>query len=50
MARRLAPVVARSQSRHRALAYLQGLLSKAERKNSWQVADVCGVSTPWGFP
>jgi SRSO17 transposase len=49
VARRLAPYVARSQSRHRAQAYLQGLLSEAERNNSWQVAEVCGESTPYGF-
>ena len=49
VARRLAPYFARSQSRHRAQAYLQGLLSEAERKNSWQVAEVCGESTPYGF-
>ena len=46
VARRLAPYFARAQSRHRAQAYLQGLLSEAERKNSWQVAEVCGESTP----
>ena len=46
MARRLAPYFARSQSRDRVLAYLRGLLSEAERKNSWQVAEVCGESTP----
>jgi SRSO17 transposase len=49
VARRLAPYFARSQSRHRVQAYLQGLLSEAERKNSWQVAEVCGESTPYGF-
>jgi SRSO17 transposase len=49
VARRLAPYFARSQSRHRAQAYLQGLLSEAERKNSWQVAEVSGYSTPYGF-
>jgi SRSO17 transposase len=49
VARRLAPYFARSGSRHRAQAYLQGLLSEAERKNSWQVAEVCGESTPYGF-
>jgi hypothetical protein len=48
VARRLAPYVARSQSRHRAQAYVQGLLSEAERQNSWQVAEVCGESTPYG--
>jgi SRSO17 transposase len=49
VARRLAPYFARSQSRQRAQAYLQGLLSEAERKNSWQVAEVCGEATPYGF-
>jgi SRSO17 transposase len=49
MARRLAPYCARSQSRDRVLAYLRGWLSEAERKNSWQVAEVCGESTPYGF-
>jgi SRSO17 transposase len=32
------------------MAYLHGLLSEAERKNSWQVAEVCGEPTPYGFP
>jgi SRSO17 transposase len=49
VARRLAPYFARSQSRDRVLAYLHGLLSEVERKNSWQVAEVCGESTPYGF-
>ena len=49
IARRLAPYFARSQSRDRVLAYLRGLLSAAERKNSWQVAEVCGEPTPYGF-
>jgi SRSO17 transposase len=49
LARRLAPYFARSESRQRALMYLRGLLSEAERKNSWQVAEVCGEPTPYGF-
>jgi SRSO17 transposase len=49
LARRLAPYFARSESRQRALTYLRGLLSEAERKNSWQVAEVCGEPTPYGF-
>jgi SRSO17 transposase len=49
IARRLAPYFARSESRQRASAYLQGLLSAAERKNSWQLAEVCGEATPYGF-
>jgi SRSO17 transposase len=47
--RRLAPYFARAESRQRVLAYLRGLLSEAERKNSWQVAEVCGEATPYGF-
>jgi SRSO17 transposase len=49
VARRLAPYVARSQSRHRAQAYVPGWLREAERQNSWPVAEVCGESTPDGF-
>ena len=49
VARRLAPYFGRSQSRQRVMAYLRGLLSEAERKNSWQVAEVCGEPTPYGF-
>ena len=49
IARRWAPYFARSESRQRASAYLQGLLSAAERKNSWQVAEACGEPTPYGF-
>ena len=47
--RRLAPYCARSRSRDRVLAYLRGLLREAERKNRWQVAEVCGEPTPDGF-
>jgi SRSO17 transposase len=46
---RLAPYFARSESRQRALTYLRGLLSSAERKHSWQVAEICGEPTPYGF-
>ena len=49
IARRWAPYFARSESRQRASAYLQGLLSSADRKNSWQVAEACGEPTPYGF-
>jgi SRSO17 transposase len=49
MARRLAPHFTRSQSRQRVMAYRHGLLSETERKNSWQVAEVCGEPTPYGF-
>jgi hypothetical protein len=49
IARRLAPYFARSESRQRASASLQGWLSAAERNNSWQMAEVCGEATPYGF-
>jgi SRSO17 transposase len=46
--RRLAPYFERSEPRQRAMAYLRGLLSPAERKNSWQLAEVSGDATPYG--
>jgi SRSO17 transposase len=46
--RRLAPYFERSEPRQRAMTYLRGLLSPAERKNSWQVAEVSGDATPYG--
>ena len=49
VARRLAPDFARSESRQRASAYLQGLLRSAERKHRWPMAAICGEPTPYGF-
>jgi SRSO17 transposase len=46
--RRLAPSFERAEPRQRAMAYLRGLLSPAERKNSWQLAEVSGDATPYG--
>jgi SRSO17 transposase len=31
------------------MAYLRGLLSTVERKNSWQLAEVVGAANPYGF-
>lgn len=45
---RLAPHVGRSEVRRRASAYLRGLLSGADRKNGWQLAEVAGDATPYG--
>lgn len=39
----------RSEPRERATAYLRGLLSPAERKNSWQLAEEAGEKKPYGF-
>ena len=47
--RRIGPLFARSDARERALAYLAGLLSPAERKNSWQLAEIIGDANPYGF-
>jgi hypothetical protein len=47
--RRLAPYFERAEPRQRAIAYLWGLLSPAERNNSWQLAEVSGDATPYAF-
>jgi SRSO17 transposase len=47
--RRLAPYFERAEPRQRAMAYVWGLLSPAERKNSWQLAEVSGDTTPYAF-
>jgi SRSO17 transposase len=39
---------ARREPRQRALGYLRGLLSDAERKNGWQLAEYLGEATPDG--
>jgi SRSO17 transposase len=47
--RRLAPYCARAEPRQRAMAYLRGLLSPAERKHSWQLAEVSGDAPAYAF-
>ena len=47
--RRIGPVFARSDAHARAMTYLSGLLSPAERKTSWQLAEICGDPNPYGF-
>jgi SRSO17 transposase len=47
--RRIAPRFSRSEVRRRARDYLRGLLSGAERKNSWQLAEMAGDATPYGL-
>jgi SRSO17 transposase len=46
---RLSVHFARSEVRQRAQDYVRGLLSEAERKNSWQLAEVAGNATPYGI-
>jgi SRSO17 transposase len=45
--RRLGPYFERTEPRQRAMAYLRGLLSPAERKNRGQLAEVSGDATPY---
>jgi hypothetical protein len=47
--RRLAPYCEQAEPRHRVMAYVWGLLSPAKRKNSGQLAEVSGDTTPYGF-
>ena len=47
--RRLALYFERAEPRQQAMAYLRGLLSPAERKNSWQLAEIIGAATPYAF-
>src|SRR6266496_1397826 len=47
--RRIGSLFARSDAQKRALTYLSGLLSPAERKNSWQLAEISGDPNPYGF-
>ncbi len=46
---RLGDLFPRSEVRERSLAYLEGLLSGCERKNSWQVAEWAGEPAPYGM-
>lgn len=46
--RRLRPHFARTEARSRALTYIAGLLSPAERKNGWQLAEITGDVNPYG--
>jgi len=47
--RRIASVFPRSDALLCAMSYLAGLLSPAERKNSWQLAEMMGAPNPYGF-
>jgi len=49
LAERIGHLFARSEARRRVKAYVQGLLSPAARKNSWQLAEAVGDETPYGI-
>jgi SRSO17 transposase len=44
---RLGPLFIRPEPRQQAGLYLEGLLSGAERKNGWQLAEQIGDARPW---
>src|SRR5689334_22559898 len=46
---RLAPHFARPEPRERALRFVQGILSTADRKNGWQLAEQAREATPYGM-
>ena len=49
LSERIAPRFSRIEARRRVRTYLRGLLGSAERKNSWQLAEAAGESTPYGI-
>ena len=49
LAARMGLYFTRSEAHRRALAYVQGLVSPAERKNSWQLAEMMADATPYSF-
>ncbi|MCY3660310.1 MAG: hypothetical protein OXG36_14995 [Caldilineaceae bacterium] len=49
VADRLAPALATAPTQRRALTYLDCLLSGAERKHGWQLAEVSGDADPYGI-
>lgn len=46
---RIAPRFVRPEPRRRALAFLKGIVSPTERKNSWQLAEHAGEARPDGM-
>src|SRR5437667_2073274 len=46
---RIVPRFPRTEPRHRALAYLQGVMSEIRRKNGWQLAEHAREATPYGM-
>jgi SRSO17 transposase len=46
--RRIGAQFVRREVRWRAWAYIRGLLSPAERKNGWQIAEINAETTPYG--
>ena len=48
LSERIAPRFSHIEARRRVRTHLRGLLGSVERKNSWQMAEALGESTPYG--
>ncbi|HYQ91236.1 MAG TPA: IS701 family transposase [Candidatus Competibacteraceae bacterium] len=48
-AHRLGSYVPRADTRQRVVCYIQSLLGEVERRNSWQLAEYAGHTTPYAF-
>ena len=49
LSRQIRPHFVRPEAHQRALAYIQGLMSDASRKNAWQVAEEMGETAPYAI-
>ncbi len=49
VAERIGPHFSRREAKERAMEYIGALLSPAERKNAWQLAEIAGDSNPYGL-
>jgi len=49
LGQRIRHAFVRSEPYHRAIAYVQGLMSPTERKNGWQVAEAMGEAAPYAM-
>ena len=49
LSKRIASRFARLEAKEAALAYIKGLISPVERKNSWQLAEAIGDRDPYRF-
>jgi len=49
LSQRIRQYFVRPEARQRTLAYLQGLMSDASRKNTWQVAEEMGEAAPYAI-
>jgi SRSO17 transposase len=49
LGRRMRRYFVRLEPHHQALAYMEGLMSEASRKNGWQIAEEVGEATPYAM-